>query len=130
MSEIFKLSIALIAAEEGIDEGGLRREAFSLYFRMTPLVKDGFFVYDLPALGRECFKRLGQFVAIGVSCGHPGPRCLNTAIVKLILHDEEVPLEVCKQSLGGEFRMAMEQVNVLSITSVIATNVRQLEYAS
>ena len=80
--------------EEGVDDGGLSREFYSLFYRQHPA-----FNREAESLNHShtmmhdnTYKFVGQVVAMGIAHGHPGPKCFNLMLSKYILRGE-LPVE-------------------------------------
>lgn len=98
--------------EEGEDDGGLTQELFTEIFSNTPLFHGNTFNSTAIAVTNEDFLFLGQLVAYAVLHGHPGPRCLQDQVVKVILDNnyvcpEEINLDVVQHA---EAKLFFEKV--------------------
>ena len=75
---VSSISFFFKLGEEGVDDGGLSREFYSLFYRQHP------------AFNREAGSLNHSHTMI--AHGHPGPKCFNLMLSKYILRGE-LPVE-------------------------------------
>ena len=99
--EFDKLAKFEYLGEEGVDSGGLLRDFFTNFFRLTPLFEDNTLSSD--ALQLQC-GLLGKIVSYAVVCGHCGPQCLHKSVVQFILKKAtDIDIEDVKNAQAQHF---------------------------
>jgi hypothetical protein len=71
--------------EDGIDQGGLTREFFSLLFKETTAFEGHLMSVYSDMLEKQQYFYIGKITAMALLTGHPGPRCLDNHLVEYIL---------------------------------------------
>ena len=82
--------------EEGIDQGGPRREFFSLLLSNFPVFEGKSFSVDSSFLINKDYNTLGKVTSLAILNGHPGPKRFGEHIVNYILYRKEP--EACVES--------------------------------
>lgn len=79
--------------EEGLDNGGLRREFFTLLFNSSPVFDGKSFTVNSEYLAEKQYTLLGKATALAVLNGHPGPRRFNKHLVNYMLMGKEPDMD-------------------------------------
>lgn len=90
--------------EEGIDEGGLTREFFTLLFE-SPYFFDGKGSFVVNTLDKQHFCLLGKMTAVALIHGHPGPNAFSKQLTKDILRVDAIDLEQSDNKTQSSLKM-------------------------
>jgi len=123
-----KLKIRFIG-EEGIDEGGLSREFFTMLFRESQVFEDSLFSADADLLSKQHYKLMGKVTAMALLSGHPGPRCLEQHLVDFIVLGKSPDMSrLCTDVIKRQDVMhAIEQIQKVSDQSEGDVNVEHVD---
>lgn len=123
-----KLKVEFIG-EEGIDEGGLSREFFSLLFRISPCFDGNTFSFSSELLKKGHYRLLGKCVAYALALGHPGPRRLQSNVVDYVLQQNKGSFSEAV-ILNTEMEQVINQVDIFFQIKYYHSYGRKYSYCS
>ncbi|XP_060598120.1 uncharacterized protein LOC132751922 isoform X3 [Ruditapes philippinarum] len=111
--------------EEGIDEGGLTREFFTLLFKHTPIFDSDMIHVSADLLSKDVYLKMGKMTGMALLTGHPGPRCFTPHLVDYIIC-EKTPniISLPEELIKADVKHAIQQIGNISEGDEDAVNLQ------